>query len=112
MVGFQFLSFFAVSRLFGIDTQLFPEPKAYHRVSRYLTLESGLIMGAGLFIIGILLSVISIYQWKETGFGDLEPNHNLRILFPSITCILIGIEIILASFILSFIKISIRPEKD
>ncbi len=112
MVGFHFLSFFVVSRLFGIDTQLFPQPKAYHKVRKLVTLETGLIAGFALLFVGILLSAINVYYWKQTGFGDLEPNHNLRLLFPSITCILIGIEIILASFILSFIKISIRQEED
>ncbi len=112
MVGFHFLSFFMVSRLFGIDTQLFPQPKEYHKVRKLVTLETGLIVGFILLLAGIFLSAINIYDWKQTGFGDLEPNHNLRLLFPSITFILIGIEIILASFILSFIKISIRQEED
>lgn len=106
ILGFQLVSFFISSRIYSIHMGVFPESPGMAKLQRYLTLERGLIAGALLLLTGAVLAFLSFFYWYRQGFGDLDPYHNLRLLFPALTFIVLGVQIILSGFFLSALNIS------
>ena len=65
--------------------------------------------GALLTLAGILLMIYAVIKWHQTGFGDLDPNHIMRIVIPSILLMQVGIESICIGFIIGIVKIKVDP---
>lgn len=95
IVGLQILFFFAFSNIVLGSRQ----PSRIH-----FNLEKGLLMGIVLTLLGLLGSVYSFYVWMEQGFGNLMPTTMMRILIPSFTGLISGIQIIFSSFFVSLLK--------
>ncbi|MFH1788732.1 MAG: glycosyltransferase family 2 protein, partial [Candidatus Altiarchaeota archaeon] len=45
-------------------------------VMKYSSLENGLILGAGLFLLGLLIAAKILYVWITSGFGELSELKN------------------------------------
>jgi glycosyltransferase involved in cell wall biosynthesis len=105
ILGFQCAAFAVFTKVFAISEKLLPEDPRMHKLSRFANLETGLIGGVLLFLIGIAGAVYSLVSWEITGFGTMEPGQTLRIVIPSVTFLTIGFQIILYSFFLSILSL-------
>jgi hypothetical protein len=76
-----------------------------HKLSWFVKLEVGLIVGVFLNIIGIAGAIYSFISWEMRGFGTMEPGQTLRLVIPSVTFLMIGFQIILYSFFLSILNL-------
>src|SRR5438132_287962 len=73
------------------------------RVLKRVTLETGLLAGGGLFLMGFAGCAWITWKWAASGFGEL---HEIReVLFWSMWLFL-GLQIIFAAFFLSMLGIS------
>jgi glycosyltransferase involved in cell wall biosynthesis len=112
LIGFQFIAFYLFSRLYASTHGLLPFQQNFlSSFNRYFNLEKGLLIGLLFFIGGVLLSVKSFLFWEHTGFGDLDPMIVLRWVIPSMTLIILGVQIFLSCFYLSFLTINSRQSK-
>lgn len=103
------ISVFAVSaRVFGGMEGFLPTSKSYERALEYITLETGLLLGCSLLLIGVGLFGYAIHLWHATGFGNLSPQRMLRLTLPSATCLMLGVEAIFGSFFLSLLGMKRR----
>ena len=68
-----------------------------------MTLESGLLLGGGLFLTGFAGCAFVVWQWISSGFGPLQQVR--EVLFWSMWLFL-GVQVIFASFFLSMLGIS------
>jgi hypothetical protein len=75
---------------------------------RYVTLESGLLLGALLALLGGVAWVLSLAHWRSRHFGPLDPEQTLRIVIPAVVCFTLGFQTILSSFFLSVLGMSRR----
>lgn len=103
LIGFQFLLFYGLTKVFTVENGLLPKSKKYDRLFRFINLEKGLILGSILFLIGIGLSLFAYHNWQELNFGDINNSNTLRIAIPAITSMLLGIQIILFSLFFSIL---------
>ncbi len=108
VIGFQAITFALFTKLFAINEGLLPDDPLLQRVSRWLTLEAGLLVGSLLFIIGLAGSLYAVSTWAERSFGSLDPTHTLRIVIPSVTLLTLGCQTILNSFFLSILGLKRR----
>jgi glycosyltransferase involved in cell wall biosynthesis len=106
IVGYQFISFFIITKVFAINNKLIPASENFEKVFRYFYLERGLIIGLIFTLIGIVLSVVAFFIWKKAGFGNLVPTHTLRLVIPAVFSFILGIQTILNSFFLSILGLS------
>lgn len=106
LVGFQAVLFAVLSKVFAMTTGLVPETPAWRRAFRWMTLETGLSVGAALFFGGLVCSCLALRIWGSQSFGPLDPVQTLRLVIPSAGAIAIGCEIILASFFLSMLGLA------
>jgi hypothetical protein len=49
-------------------------------------------------------SASAFWQWREAGFGALDPRVVMRDTIPAATLMVAGMEVMLASFLLSVLK--------
>jgi glycosyltransferase involved in cell wall biosynthesis len=108
IIGFQAVTFAFFTKLFAISEKLLPEDPKLNKIFRYVTLETGLIVGAILILIGIVGSFMSLTIWSETAFGNLDPFKTLRLVIPSLTCLTVGLQMVLSSFFLSVLGLKRR----
>ena len=103
------ITVFAVSaRVFATQEGFLPHNAAFDRLFKVITLETGLLFGCCLLLLGAGMLVYAVFLWHAAGFGNLSPTHMLRLTLPSATLLLLGVEAIFASFFLSLLGLNRR----
>lgn len=108
IIGFQAVTFALFTKVFAISEKLLPPDPKLNKIFRYVTLETGLIVGVALVLIGIVGSIFSLTIWSKTAFGILNPSKTLRLVIPSLTCLTVGLQMVLSSFFLSVLGLKRR----
>jgi hypothetical protein len=103
LIGFQFILFYGLTKIYTVENKLLPKSNKYDKLFKIINLERGIIVGFILVIAGIILSVIAYNYWKEINFGNITNNNILRIVIPAIISILLGVQIILFSLFFSIL---------
>ncbi len=108
MIGFQSILFAVFTKCFAINEGLIPEDPRLTLLFRFITLETGLIVGAALALTGFAISVAAFSSWGAHAFGPLNPSETLRLVVPGVVCLTLGFQIVLSSFFLSVLRMSRR----
>lgn len=108
VLGYQSIIFAFFTKLFAITEGLLPEDPRLTKLFKYVTLESGLLVGSAMIAAGIAASIYAVAIWKAHSFGALDPFHTLRIVIPGSTLIALGSQTILSSFFLSVLGLRRR----
>lgn len=103
LIGFQFILFYGLTKVFTVENELLPKSKKYDRLFNFINLEKGLIAGFILVIVGAILSVLAYSDWQAIGYGNIESTAILRRVIPAITLMLLGVQIILFSLFFSIL---------
>ncbi len=112
LIGFQFIVMYFFTKLYAATNGLLPfQEKFLFSFNKFFKLERGLLIGFLFVIAGIILSLKSFLFWEHTGFGNLDPMIVLRWVIPSMTFIILGVQIIISFFYLSFLTINNKPDK-
>jgi glycosyltransferase involved in cell wall biosynthesis len=106
MIGFQAIVFGLFARVYGMMMGFLPRKPSLEKFTAAGALEKGLVAGILLFLVGLGGSIYATLQWRDTGFGLLDYPHILRIVIPSATAIIVGIQVTLAAFFLSVLTIN------
>jgi glycosyltransferase involved in cell wall biosynthesis len=102
LLGLQLVVFALIARAIGRTKGVLPGSPAFQTVSRVFTLERGIVLGLLIAAAGFALGVQSVIVWASSQFSGLDPREMMRIAIPSTTMMVAGMEIVFASFILSF----------
>jgi glycosyltransferase involved in cell wall biosynthesis len=103
LLGVQIISIGAFAKVFSYAERFDHRNHSLRRVLTHVTLESGLLLGGGLFLAGFIGCAWVVWDWVASGFGEL---HQVRaVLFWSMW-LFIGIQVTFASFFLSMLGIS------
>jgi glycosyltransferase involved in cell wall biosynthesis len=105
LLGIQLCLFGLFARLSAQLTGLLPPQPELQRLLRWVTLERGLLAGLGIALLGLIWSVAAFWRWRETGFGALDPRVVMRDTIPAAALMVAGMELFLASFLLSVLRL-------
>lgn len=103
LIGFQFILFYGLTKVFTVENELLPKSKKYDRLFKFINLEKGLVAGLIMVIAGIVLSIMAYSDWQAISFGNIESTAVFRRVIPAITLILLGIQVILFSLFFSIL---------
>jgi glycosyltransferase involved in cell wall biosynthesis len=106
MLGMQLCLFSLFARVSAQNAGLLPRQPVLERLLRVLTLERGLLAGIAWMLAGLLWSAAVFWQWREAGFGALDPRVVMRDTIPAATLMVSGMELMLASFLLSVLRLN------
>ena len=105
LLGLQLCLFALFARVSAQNAGLLPRRPDLDRLLQALTLERGLLLGVTAALAGVVWSAAAFWQWRETGFGALDPRIVMRDTIPATTLIIGGMELVLASFLLSVLRL-------
>ena len=108
LIGFQAVMFSLLSRIYAVQENLYPITDLYKSMFKAIKLESGLIVGLALLLAGLVTAAYTVLSWKHNGFGAMDLARTSRIVIPAATSLALGIEIMLFSFFLSTLGLSVR----
>jgi glycosyltransferase involved in cell wall biosynthesis len=104
LLGMQLCLFALFARVSAQNAGLLPRRAELDRLLRALTLERGLLLGLALALCGLVWSAAAFWEWREAGFGALDPRIVMRDTIPATTLMVGGMEIMLAAFLLSLLN--------
>jgi glycosyltransferase involved in cell wall biosynthesis len=110
IIGFQIVSFGIFTKTFAISEGLLPEDHRFKKISKYVNLESGLIFGCAMLLLGISGSIYSLRIWEATLFGSLNPVMTMRVVIPSVTSLALGVQVIFSSFFFSVLRLKTQRQ--
>jgi hypothetical protein len=105
LLGLQLCLFALFARVSAQVAGLLPRQPALDRLLGALTLERGLLAGLGLAAMGFAWSASAFWAWREAGFGALDPRVVMRDTIPASALMIGGMEVALASFLLSVLRL-------
>jgi hypothetical protein len=77
----------------------------FERMSRRCRLEHGLMLGAGVALLGVAMVAVVVLEWIQSGFGNLVQE---RVAIAAATLVVLGTQIAFTSFLLSILGLRRR----
>jgi GT2 family glycosyltransferase len=108
VLGYEAVLFAVFSRIFAVTAGLLPGEPRVDDALRRVTLEVGLLVGAGLMLAGIAGTVVAVVQWGSRDFGPLDFSDSMRVVVPSLVALMLGAETVFASFFLGVLGVQRR----
>lgn len=103
LLGFQLILFALFTKVFATTQKLLPEDRSFSQLTSIVTLEIGIVVGIIVFLFGLGFLITATLYWKQRNFGVLSPVDSMRISIPAVTMIVMGIQIIFSSFLVSIL---------
>jgi glycosyltransferase involved in cell wall biosynthesis len=111
VIGYQALLFFWLTKLFATQEGFLPASERYRSVVAKWTAERGLLVGLGLFGIGVLIGVLQLVRWGGMDFGPQDAAEVVRVAVPSSLGIVLGFQTIMMSFFSGVLTTPRREQK-
>jgi hypothetical protein len=105
ILGLQLCLFALFARVSAQNAGLLPRQQALDALLRVATLERGLLFGLATAATGFVWSAVAFWHWREAGFGVLDPRVVMRDTIPATSLMIGGMEVMLASFLLSVLRL-------
>ncbi|MBC8372754.1 MAG: glycosyltransferase family 2 protein [Planctomycetes bacterium] len=106
IIGYQLVIFAIFTKLLAMAKGLVPPHKGLVRLSRHITIKTGVLTGAAMTFAGVVLVVGAIVAWGGYHqFGPLEPRSFLRITIPGSILLAMGVQTIFASVFMSLLAL-------
>jgi glycosyltransferase involved in cell wall biosynthesis len=100
ILGGQALTFGVFARTYSAALGFEPEGRLQSRVRRDFTLERGIGLGLGLFIIGFSVDAWVLVTWLGSGLATLDA---MRPALLAMTFMVLGVQVIFGSFFLALL---------
>ena len=108
LIGYQLIVFAVFTKVFAMRIGFHPPNPTYSAMFRFVQLETGLVIGVAMFLVGVLGIVAAAFSWQAVGFGALDPRVTMREIIPAAVLLTLGVQTIFASFFLSILGIDVE----
>jgi len=105
VIGFQAMLFWLFTQVYAGSEGFLPEEPRVQRILEKLSLERGLLTGAAIGLAGLAGLIVSLLYWNGRKFGQLDYEHSLRLMIPSVTALIVSCQVVLGTFFLSILGI-------
>ncbi|HYN13795.1 MAG TPA: glycosyltransferase family 2 protein [Burkholderiales bacterium] len=104
LLGLQLCLFALFARVSAQNAGLLPRQPRLENLLAAMSLERGLLIGLATVVMGLIWSAAAFWQWRQAGFGALDPRVVMRDTIPATALMIGGMEVMLASFLLSVLR--------
>jgi glycosyltransferase involved in cell wall biosynthesis len=108
IIGHQSIQFALFTKAFAISVGLMPEDPRMRRALAVFSLENALVAGSLAMLVGLVLLVGAVNQWRSVHFGNLDYAHTMRWVIPGVTLTALGFQTVLSGFFLSILGLGRR----
>lgn len=111
VTGMQLVVFAMFAKMFAVEYGILPVSEKLSSWKKSVSLEAGLVVGVVFMLVGLGLSIYSLVAWEQTRFGAFDPILGMRIVIPSMTVTMLGVQLMFASMLLGVLdlKVHTRP---
>jgi hypothetical protein len=102
LLGYQIINLGLCARTYAITIGFEKHDKLIDFIAKYISLERGVIIGIGVFLIGFFVSLKILFSWVHGSFSSMNEIRN--IIF-SMTILIVGVQTIFSSFFLSMLLV-------
>lgn len=106
--GFQAVMFAVFAKVFAVNARLLPEDARMRRFTSLITVEIGMATGLIVFLAGLAAGAYAVGMWGRESFGALNSVDSLRIVAPSATALILGLQLTFSSFFLGVLGLRRR----
>ena len=106
--GSQSMLFALIAKTFAITEGVLPPDPRVDRFARILSLERGLLLGVATVLLGAVMLISAVNEWRVRDFGRLNYAETMRVVVPGVTLAVLGYQTILACFFLSLLTMRRR----
>ena len=113
VTGYQSLLFFWLTKLYATQEGFLPASPRYRAIVARWSAERGLLIGVGLFVVGVGIGFVQVLRWGSLDFGPQDATEVVRIAIPSALGIMLGFQTVMMSFfsgVLSTPRREVRPD--
>jgi glycosyltransferase involved in cell wall biosynthesis len=103
LCGYQSILFAIFTKTFAIAEGLMPEDRRMTQFFQVVNLERGLSIALVVLVIGLILLLAAVNEWRSADFGNLDYAHTMRLVVPGVTLTALGFQTILSSFFASIL---------
>jgi hypothetical protein len=108
LLGVQMMLLGVVAKAYAVGRGLLPDSALLRRAVRWLELEYGLLCGLCVGACGALMLLMAFLRWRSVDFGALDYVATMRVAIPGVTLAAVGVQIVLASFLLGIFALPHR----
>jgi glycosyltransferase involved in cell wall biosynthesis len=108
LIGVHICVFAVSAKVFGTRAGFLPPNPQFEKLFKYLKLETGLLVGFVLLLVGFATMIYSFELWHQAQFGTLAASRMLRLTLPAAASLMLGFEVIFSSFFLSLLGMEHR----
>jgi hypothetical protein len=105
LVGTQTITFGLIARSYAVRGGMLPPSSRYDTILSRLKLEHLLAIAGVLLVCGLGAIVNAVYRWQVVDFGALDYRDVMRVLIFAVTCLISGLQIGFAGFLLGVMEI-------
>lgn len=105
VVGYQLVLFDTFAKVFAVGAGLVRPGRWVRWVQELFSLERGLVVGGIMLLAGLGLEAKIVFDWVRTGFGEMMAVRGVVI---GMTAIVLGLETVFGSFLVSLMLIPRR----
>ena len=108
LLGVQMVLFGVLAKAYAVAQGLLPASSLMRHATRWLHLETGIVSGVLCSLAGLALLAWAFLEWRAVDFGVLNYSQTMRIAIPGVTLAAVGVQIVLASFLLGVFSLPHR----
>jgi hypothetical protein len=108
VLGMQMLQLAVMTKWVGVLSGIVPSPAWLRHAERFLSLETGLVLGLGSVAIGLIWSLALFHRWSAMGFGALPPSEGMRAAIPAVTLMIIGMQAVAGALFAAALELAWR----
>lgn len=103
IIGLSILQMYLIVKVYAYNHNFLPKKQTdwNHKIRE----DRIIAIGAGIVILGIVLSIIAVETWKASSMGDLNAEQTMRIVIPAVLCLIVGFQSIFTGFMVGVMKI-------
>lgn len=105
IIGAQISIFGVLSQFAAFRLGILPSVPKSVKWAEQAPLEYGLLAGGALFLCGICWATVALLSWADVGFSAIDPTSVMRSAIPSVTLMIMGVELFFASFFFSVLRL-------
>ena len=103
LCGYQSILFAIFAKTFAVTEGLMPPDPRLEKFCKVMNLEKGLVAATLAMLVGIVLLLLAVNQWRLVHFGPLDYAKTMRLVIPGVTLVATGFQTILSSFFVSIL---------
>ena len=105
LLGAQVISLGVYAKMYSLVSHLIESDLLIGWFTKYFNLERGIILGGSIFLVGLFINGVILYQWVMTDFGSL---FRIREAILAMTLMVVGAQSVFSSFFISMLQIQKR----